>query len=217
MDYTSVYTDDDDDIITWIKEFTDTLGHHDFNEPYNNITNINQDGPSPHTTNINQDGPSVESVDGATSGDTASPSSADRLDHDDIGVLRCVVGWCVEILIVSALERACYGCSVNHPSQRQHTCLYEPDAYHYDTSYNDICMGLFKPTLPCALGHAMKMLRGKMVSEHRIMGAVDVIVSEWRSEPYIIEKLRQIRESVLSCNTHPIVVQCVQMWRNDAV
>ena len=199
MDYTSAYTDDDA-IITWIKEFSNTLEHHDFNEPYNAA--------------INPDAPSVVNTYGVTSGDPVSLPSAERLDHDDIKALRCVIAWCVESLIVSGLEGACYGCLVNHPSQRHHTCLYEPDAYHFDRCYDDICVELFKPSLPGALCHALVLLRRKTVSAHRVMGAAEAIVSEWRSEPYIIEKLKEIRESVLRYNSQPIVVQCVQMWRN---
>lgn len=201
---------DDDAIITWISEFGHTHEYHNATEPY--TMDIINDTPS--VKNESEDGEGGEEEE-ETEVIPVSLSTDVRLDPEDIAILRYVLGWCTETVIVSELKAVCYGCSVNHPSQRQHTCLDEPDAYHFERCYNDICAKLFKPSLTNALDYALKELRGKTVSELRILGAADAIVSEWQSEPYIIDKLREIRESVLRYKIHPTMIQCSNLWSAD--
>ena len=120
------------------------------------------------------------------------PAVAEGLKSDDVVILKYLISIFVRKVLHRILVSECYGCRVDHPSQRRHSCLYEPHIFYYDTRYDEICEGLFTPTLTDALGYAIRTVSGKTVTPCRILGGVDVITNDMRSEPYIVEKLDQV-------------------------
>ena len=134
--------------------------------------------------------------------------------HEDVEVLKSVIYVCLRSLVRRKIVEDCYGCNVDHPSQLQHSCLFEPPIFYFERCYETICGWLFIPGLHRALAYALDSIRGKTVSPQRIMGAVEVIISDLRSEPYIIEKLNEASKDVL-CKKSPDntkIRQSVEMW-----
>ena len=118
------------------------------------------------------------------------------LKLDDITLVKSIVYLCVKNVVHHRLVAECFGCTVDHPSQRRHSCLYEPPAYYFAAHYDDICEALLIPALTNALGYALHAVYGKTVHGERLLGAAEVIVSEMRSEPYIIEGLDRAMKDI---------------------
>ena len=133
----------------------------------------------------------------------------------DIAVLKGTLCLFLESVIGTALEADCYGCLVNHPSQLQHSCLFEPCLHYFEIRFDVLCDNLFKPTLAAALSYALKNLCSKDISTSRILGAADAIVHELKSEPYILEKLKEIIALFLTDAAQPTVTHCLKLWLGD--
>ena len=134
------------------------------------------------------------------------------LKVDDITLVKSIVCLCVKNVIHHRLVAECFGCTVDHPSQRRHSCLYEPPAYYFATHYDDICEALFIPALTNALGYALHAVYGKTVHPERLLGAVEVIVSEMCSEPYIIESLDKATKDITDGESNHVLDTSVSLF-----
>ena len=99
----------------------------------------------------------------------------------------------LENIIAAKLKEDCYGCRIKHPSQRQHTCLFEQDAYYFDTNKVELKRRLFTDNLISILGELLKTHK-QDVQPATICGIVDSILYELETEVYICYRLREERE-----------------------
>ena len=144
---------------------------------------------------------------------------------EDIEILKKVIYLCIRHLMRRKIEADCYGCGVDHPSQIQHTCLFEPPMYYFARCFDTICEWLFTPELRCALEYALKTIRGKKVSPYRLLGATEVIVGELRDEPFIIKKLDETTRGLIAYDcllerktpTNIALNRSVDMWNPNAL
>lgn len=127
---------------------------------------------------------------------TNDHSTNECLVHEDVEILKSALYLYIQRVLARKIEADCYGCSVNHPSQRQHSCLYEPSIYYFERCYDTICEWFFIPELQCALAHVLHATRGKTVSPHRLLGVAEVVLSDLRSEPYIVDRLKDATRNV---------------------
>ena len=133
---------------------------------------------------------------------------------EDVEILKSVLYLCLRKVVGRKIEDDCYGCTVDYPSQLQHSCLFEPPIFYFERFYETICEMLFTPELHRALAYGLHAIRGKTVSPYRILGAAEVIISDLRSEPYIIEKLDQASKDVLYKKSpdNTVINQSVDIW-----
>lgn len=118
----------------------------------------------------------------------------------------CIV---LQHVINRMLNESCFGCEVDHPSQRQHSCLYEPVAYYYQTHIVDIKERLFKTGVLQVIVQVLKTY-GLHLPTQKIFGAVEAFVYELEEEPYICEKLRNIEENLVDRQRGQFVYDTLQ-------
>ncbi len=53
-------------------------------------------------------------------------------------IIKAVVGIILEHLVDRQLKKNCYGCEFDHPSQTQHSCLYEVPAYYFLVCFEEL-------------------------------------------------------------------------------
>ncbi|GAA6072951.1 uncharacterized protein LOC111848758 [Tachysurus ichikawai] len=64
-----------------------------------------------------------------------------------LAVIRGVMGELLNRIVESDLRDNCHGCAIDHPSQLQHACLFEPEAYYLHMNAFRLLKKLFKPWL----------------------------------------------------------------------
>ena len=139
----------------------------------------------------------------------------DSLLHEDIEIVKLVIYLCVRQLVYCKIEYECEGCKINNQNLDTHNCWGERPMYYFDRSYDKICECLYTPELHWALAYALHTIRGKSVSSERLLGAVEVILSDLRREPFIIEKLKQTTDDVVykkKSRNNDILNKSVDIW-----
>ncbi len=66
-------------------------------------------------------------------------------------IIKSVVGIILEHLVDRHLKKNCYGCEVDHPSQTQHSCLYEAPVYYFLGYFEELRGKVCKPALKLIL------------------------------------------------------------------
>ncbi|KAL0152880.1 hypothetical protein M9458_051813 [Cirrhinus mrigala] len=155
-------------------------------------------------------------------GSLAGTTSAGTLDTVDgcIGVtghkiIKAVVAIILEHLIDGELRRFCYGCEHDHPSQIQHSCLYEAPAYFFLGCFEELSQKLFKPDLKSILARTLKLF-GLTPHLQRIQGVVDCVLCELRDEMYIVEGLAELRKKLVDETCEQAIYDAVDSWKKSA-
>lgn len=131
---------------------------------------------------------------------------------DGFKIIKATVVAILEHLINKKLKQICIGCEVDHPSQLRHSCLFEPDAYFFETYFEELSRGMVKSELKHIIAEALGRC-GLRIHPERIQGSVDAILHELRDEVYIVEKLHQVREKLVDANSEKIVSDAVDSWK----
>lgn len=134
---------------------------------------------------------------------------------DAFKIIKATIIVILEHLINKKLKDLCLGCEVDHPSQIRHSCLFEPNAFFFDTYFDELTRTLIKPGLKHVIAQALNR-HGLRIHPQRIQGSVDAILHELRDEVYIVEKLREVREKVLDTNSEQIVYDAVDCWKGTS-
>ena len=148
---------------------------------------------------------------GSTGEDEEAMTHAAELPINHVKACVCMT---LQHIIEKALQKDCIGCYVNHPSQRRHTCLYEPDAYYYQTHFEEITKELYQPSLL----HTVYHLLGKYnlrPSPQKIWGAVECYVHELQHEPYICEVLEQFKHNNISSDDACIILEAISTEQSN--
>ncbi|XP_067258629.1 B-cell receptor CD22-like [Chanodichthys erythropterus] len=115
-------------------------------------------------------------------------------------------------LIDEKLKDDCEGCAINHPSQLQHSYLFEPPTYFFDSHFDELTRKLFKPDLRTIIAYALHR-SGLKSHPQRIQGAAGAILHELKDEPFIAAKLQEIREKLLDKSCEKVVHDTVDLWK----
>lgn len=136
----------------------------------------------------------------------------------DVGfkIVKATVVVLLQHLIDGKQKEECQGCATNHPSQLQHSCLFEPATYYFDTHFNELTSKLFKPDLRTVIAYALRCF-GLKSHPQRIHGTAGAILHELRDEPFITAKLQAIREKLLDKSCKKIVYDAVDLWQRAPV
>jgi hypothetical protein len=130
-------------------------------------------------------------------------------------IIKAVVGIILEHLVDRQLKKNCYGCEVSHPSQTQHSCLYEAPAYYFLGCFEELRGKVCKPDLKLILARTLKLF-GLSPHLQRIQGVVDAVLCELRDEMYIVGGLAELRTKVVDESCEQAVYDAVDSWKKSA-
>ncbi len=136
----------------------------------------------------------------APAGTTGAEAISDT-DDGCIGVtghkiIKAVVGIILEHLVDRQLKKNCYGCEVDHPSQTQHSCLYEAPAYYFLGCFEELRGKVCKSDLKLILARTLKLF-GLSPHLQRTQGIVDAILCKLRDEIFIERGLAELRTKLV--------------------
>ena len=101
-------------------------------------------------------------TDNSSTGST-QPKASDEFDGCIstvvLSIIRAVTGDLLERIIERDMRENCNGCAIDHPSQHQHTCLYDPEDYYLHINAKRLMTKLYKPWLKYTLARAIKLCR----------------------------------------------------------
>ena len=178
--------------IDWINKFCTVLGYHNLAF----LRNYGVSTPSPASETPDT---TVDETDGCL-GDTGHR------------IIKAILAVILEILIDKQMKKDCLGCTVDHPSQTRHSCLFEPCAYYFYGCFEEISLKLHTPELKNILAQALSQYGGKPHLQ-RIEGAVEVILYGLKDEMYIVEQLSLIREKLIDESCKEIIYTAVDKWK----
>ena len=75
------------------------------------------------------------------------------------------------------LQEVCNGCDVDHPSQRQHRCLFEEPSMFYTNNSERVKTRLYQTSMLQVLAHVCTT-KGVIPLKLRMLGSVDMILWE---------------------------------------
>ena len=102
------------------------------------------------------------------------------------------------------MRNNCISCEYEHPSQRRHSCLFEPEAFYFQYSFDNQVSKIKTPWLSANFSEALTVFGQKPNPVH-VLGAVETLVSELKDEPYIREKLFEIKGLELNSFSNKVV------------
>lgn len=85
-------------------------------------------------------------------------------------------------------KKQCYGCEVDHPSQKQHDCMWAIPEHFYSRHLDDVVKTVWNERFVPAIMFYLQVnfLRG---SEERVMGVLDAFLYELKNADNMSEKL----------------------------
>ena len=92
------------------------------------------------------------------------------------------------------LEEICYGCQINHPSQKQHDCVWGIPEYFYDTNFDQLTERLWNDRFISAI-QTFLTTKGIFVDDTRIQGAAEAILYELKSVVRITDKITKMYDT----------------------
>ena len=103
------------------------------------------------------------------------------------------------------MKKDCYGCEVDHPSQRQHACLYPPEPGYFRTNFDQLAASLLSWDFIPALKYTLEKT-GLNVEEARVEGAADAFLYNLKPEEDILEKAGEIIHTYVRGDTERVVL-----------
>ena len=128
-------------------------------------------------------------------------------------IVKGVLAYILDDIIVAALKEDCYGCNVDHPSQLQHRCLCPPDTYYFDNNYDRLVKKLFKPCLMHTLVKALTVFGLNAPPLSKLQGSVETLVCGFKEEPFIRAKLFVIKDTVSGRHSEKACFDAVDFWK----
>lgn len=153
----------------------------------------------------------------ATSAESSGFDTADGC-FNGLGyrIIKSMVVVLLQHIVDKKLREECEGCATDHPSQLQHSCLFEPPAYYFDSRFDELCRMLFKPDLQTIIDFTLRRCGLKTNNILRLEGATGAILQELRDEPFIIAKLQEIRDKLLDEDSKKIIYDAADLWQSSA-
>lgn len=130
-------------------------------------------------------------------------------------IIKATIVLLLQRIIDNKLREECEGCATDHPSQLQHSCLFEPAAYYFDSRFDELSRKLFKPDLQTIIDFTLRRCGLMTNNILRIQGTTGAILHELRDEPFIVAKLQEIREKLLDESYKKVVYDAVDLWQSS--
>ncbi len=130
-------------------------------------------------------------------------------------IIKAVVGSFWNIWLTDGLKDNCYGCETEHPSQTQHSCLYEAPAYYFLGCFEELRDKVCKHDLKHILARTLKLF-GLAPHLQRIQGVVDGVLCDLRDEMYIVGGLAELRTKFVDETCEQAVYDAVDAWKKSA-
>lgn len=162
--------------------------------------------PTAATTGIDED---LENDDG----DQSAPTMA--LSENFAEHVKTMVVLLVNHAMCRCWKEACYGCEVDHPSQKHHPCLWPIPGYYYQTHFNEIVKKLWNDSFIPAISHYLSA-NGLYGGVRRIRGAVEAILHELKQTEDIHVPIRQMYDKIdeYTCYKNELLHVPLQMWKD---
>ncbi len=106
------------------------------------------------------------------------------------------------------LKKNDYSCEIDHPSQTQHSCLYEAPAYYFLGCFEELMGKVCKSDLKLILARTLKLF-GLSPHLQWIQGVVDAVLCELRDEMYIVGGWAELRTKLVDESCEQAVYNAV--------
>lgn len=158
----------------------------------------------------------VPNADGVTTV-TPQASTSDEIDGCIstlmLSIIRAVTGDLLDKIIDRDLREHCNGCAIDHPSQRQHSCLYDPEDFYLHINAKRLLTKFFRPWLKYTIARALKLCGILHTpSLEKLQAAAETIVCELRDEPDFKKALRDIKHKTASVYDDAVNDDIVDYW-----
>nr|DAC81250.1 TPA_asm: acintoc5 [Astyanax tetra cavefish adintovirus] len=158
----------------------------------------------------------VPKMDYITSGST-QPETSDEIDGcisaAVLSIIRGVTGNLLDQIIVKDMNQHCNGCAIDHPSQIQHSCLFDPEDYYLHFNAKRLLTKLFKPWLKYTLARALKLCGiSSIPCLEKIQAVAEAVVCELRDEPDFKAALRNIKDKTLPVYNEQVSEDIIDYW-----
>ncbi|KAK7901939.1 hypothetical protein WMY93_018708 [Mugilogobius chulae] len=116
--------------------------------------------------------------------------------------------------MVNTWKEDCNGCVTGHPSQKQHTCLYNYPEEYLQKNYDRVVRGLWNERLVDTVSRFL-FAHGTPATNARIQGAVEAVLFEMQQAENIHQKLDEMYKNLPDdWITSAFMDTCLNMWRN---
>lgn len=130
-----------------------------------------------------------------------------------LAIICAVTGELLDRIILQDLKDNCHGCAIDHPSQLQHSCLFDPDEYYLHLNTYRLLKKLFKPWFKYTLARGLKLCGiNHTPSLEKIQGIAEAIVCEWRDELHIKTGLNEVKEKTKDIFNEQVYEDIVDYW-----
>ncbi|KAK7910446.1 hypothetical protein WMY93_015130 [Mugilogobius chulae] len=145
-----------------------------------------------------------------TSGTTGStPDEAVKF----IKNLKNIVIHLLNHQMVNTWKEDCNGCVTGHPSQKQHTCLYNYPEEYLQKNYDRVVRGLWNERLVDTVSRFL-FAHGTPATNAHIQGAVEAILFKMQQAENIHQKLDEMYKNLPEdWITSAFMDTCLNMWR----
>ena len=100
--------------------------------------------------------------------------STRSLTKDDVDTINTFLSRCQYHAGWEKAREICNGCKISHPSQRQHSCLFDFDQIRR-LYFDQILDSVFKPSLGKALHHLFAHITPGAFSQEKLLGAAETL------------------------------------------
>ena len=130
-----------------------------------------------------------------------------------LSIIRAVTGDLLERIIEKDMRENCNGCAIDHPSQHQHTCLYDPEDYYLHINAKRLLTKLYKPWLKYTLARALKLCGIPSIpSLEKIQAVAEAIVCDLQDETHIKAALKEIKDKTAQVYSEQVNEDIVDYW-----
>lgn len=125
------------------------------------------------------------------------PQSRLSTSGDFLDIVKACVARAVQVVVQAHIKKNCYGCQVDHPSQKQHSCLYPPDRGYFYANFEELMVDVLSWEFLPALKYTLEKV-GLDIVEARVEGAADAFLYDLREEEHILEKVEEITAAYIA-------------------
>lgn len=108
-----------------------------------------------------------------------------------VQLLKMVVIHLVNHALHDVFKESCYGCQVNHPSQKQHECLWPLPGTYYRDNFTKLMGKLWNGRFTSAISRFLTS-NGVYGTGGRVQGATEMILYELKNVENISDKFDEI-------------------------
>ena len=135
-----------------------------------------------------------------------------KLPLDAINLLKATTCRCLSKILYRRLKKDCFGCITNHPSQRNHACLYGYPSYYYEGFFDEICgVLLTKPFLKILI-IVLELSLNIKASPEKIIGVAETVVAGLLPGTHIQEDITEILRQHINYTNESIIEKAVDLW-----